>query len=246
MTIPDSLLRAMCRTALVGVVAMLSPHAFGQAATDLAPVENPDSVVVRFPKGSIHSIEMADTALADAAKERAEIEARFSREEQACHSQFFATSCIDKAKDRRRRAFLKLRPVEIEANTYKRQARVVSRDEALANKRGREENDRLEHVKREQESRRSEKAADMRDETAPDAASKPQDDSVTDRSARHEAKLKREREKEASNAAKRAENIAAYERKVQEAQARQAEVAAKKAEKEQKQRAKQSSAPAAP
>lgn len=235
---------------MAGAMAIFSSCALGQTApTDSMPAGNPGSVVARFPSGTIGSIEMADTALADAARERSEIEARFSREEQACHPQFFATSCIDQAKERRRRALLQLRAVEIEANTFKRQARVVSRDEALANKRKGAEADRLERARQEEESRRAAKAEtayDMQDETKSEAARREQKDIFSDRAASHEARLKREQEKEAASAAKRAENIAAYEKKVRAAQARQAEIAAKKAEKEQRRRAKQASTPAAP
>jgi len=54
------------------------------------------------------------------------------------------------------------------------------------------------------------------------------------RSKQHELKLQRAKEKEAADAQKRAENVAAYEAKVREAKEHQLEVARHKKEKEQK------------
>ncbi len=81
-------------------------------------------------------------ALAAANQERAEIEARYNVEEQSCHTKFFATSCIDAAKERRRKELMQVRSIEIEANTYKRQARVAARDRALADRQAKEAADR--------------------------------------------------------------------------------------------------------
>lgn len=212
---------------------------FATALTALAtaqplPNEVPALVSKRYPTGSIRSISDADAALAEAAKERAEIEARYLVEEQACHPKFFTTSCIEQAKDRRRISVSALRPVEIEANAFKRQARVRERDKALA--------ERLEGDERERQERISNLPTRQPDPVAGGVEAPPRQVQPTlfsNRSEQHEAKVKRTRTDEAAGAEKRAEKIVAYEKKKQDALARQQKVAQRKAEKAQKRKAKQ-------
>ncbi|MGH8806491.1 MAG: hypothetical protein ACREX0_01265 [Noviherbaspirillum sp.] len=220
--------------AIFGISVAPPLWAQGADAKQTASAES-RNVAGRYPAGSIKSLEMADTALADVRRERAEIEARFSIEEQACHPKFFATSCVDEAKERRRQALAQLRPIEIEAGTYKRQARVTERDQALESKR--KQADQAGH--KEDTEKTAAPAIDVDDASKPDGGRKVQTRIYSDRQVRHEAKLKRAREEEAAEAKKRAENVAAYEKKVQAAQERQREVEARKAEKEQKRRMKE-------
>lgn len=243
--------REYCPAFLTAVLTALVINAHAQPiSADLVSAKGRDGISARFPAGGIQSVETADSALAEATKERSEIEARYSREEGECHSKFFATSCIDQAKERRRLALLLVRRVEMEANTFKRQSRVDSREEALEIRKERQETDRAAHVQREEEeSRRREKSrisADTPDEIKPEVLGNVQKDSRLDRRGQHDAAVKLAHEKDATDAAKRAENIAVYERKVRAAKERQAEVAARKAEKERKRQSRESVLPVTP
>lgn len=240
--------REYCPAFSAAVLTAFAINAHAQPiSADLASAKGRDSISARFPAGGIQSIETADSALAEATKERSEIEGRFSREEGECHSRFFATSCIDQAKERRRLALLQVRRVEREANTFKRQSRVDSREEAMEIRKERQETDRAAHIQREEEeSRRREKSrisADSPAEITSDVGGNVQKDSRLDRRGQHDARVKHAQEKDAADAAKRAENIAAYERKVRSAKERQAEVAARKAEKERKRQSSRGSLP---
>lgn len=187
----------------------------------------------RYPAGSIRSVVEADAALAAASAERAEIEARYVTEEQACHPRFFATSCIDQAKERRRVALAILRPVEIEANTFKRQARVTERDRALSERLEKSEKERMERESRPAvEEPRPAEPASVSDEAAHKAAG-------PSRQEKHEEKVRRQKAGDASMATKREAKIAAYEKKKRDALERQQKVAERKAEKERKRQAKQ-------
>jgi hypothetical protein len=232
----DHLRSRICASLLMLFSPLYVSLAMAQSDTAIA-------VSARYPSGSIRSVAEADAALAAAAKERAEIEARYAAEEQACHPKFFATSCIDQAKERRRKAESAIRPVEIEANTFKRQARLDNREKALAERLAKEEKERQERASKTQA---QEPAARQQDVSPPAPESTPQESPEkaeanvpSDRSAKHEAKLKRKQAEDAANAEKRAENIAAYEKKKQEALERQRKVAERKAEKEKERREKQ-------
>lgn len=189
-----------------------------------------DAVAARFPAGSIQSVEQADRALAEAEQGRAAVETRYIADQNDCYPRFFATACLDEAKERRRAGLVHLRSIEQEANAFKRRARVAERDAAL---------------------RERESAAAAREPIAPPVgvspapekavagdveteASRPESAAATrgtDRARRHTAKVSRTPQQAAEEARKRAENVAAYQRKVQEAQARQREVEVRKQEK---------------
>lgn len=226
-----------CRACIVALsAALLAQGGLAQQASPSAEA----SVVARYPSGSIHSVETAELALAEVGKERAQVEQRFAVEKNACFSRFFASSCEQDAKERRRAAIEKLKAVEVEANAFKRQARVDERDQALEEKRVQDEKDRQERMLQLEMNPRTPRAeaSTKKNETDANRAAA----TVTDRKAQHEAKLKRIEADEAANAQKRAENTAAYQKKVQEAQARQKEVENRKAEKE-RERAKQQVSP---
>ncbi len=194
-----------------------------------------------YPAGSIQSLESADRALVAVEHERADIEARFAGDERACHPKFFASSCLEDAKERRRIELAKLRTVEVEAKAFKRHARVAERDEALAERRAEEEAEaplRLQEQK-ENEARSARKAASA--STAGSGSSGGSDtlqNAVDVRSAQHEIKLQQRQKMEIANARKRSDNVSAYQKKVREAEAHQREIAAKHAEKEREKSAK--------
>ena len=221
--------RACTRSALLALFAV-TISTF--ARSEPPPNQEQGTISERYPVSSIRSMPDADAALIEVAKERAEIEARYLADEQACHPKFFATSCIEQAKERRRNSLSKLRPVEIEANAFKRQARVRERDAALA--------ERLESAEKDRQERMSGVATSHAD-SAPGRQEEPsqkvQATLFSDRGERHEAKMKRRHMDDAATTEKRAENIAAYEKKKRNALARQQEVAQRKAEKAKKREA---------
>jgi len=98
-----------------------------------------ENLVKRYPAGSIQSIEVADQALEEVSRARAGTEALFAEDERACYSKFFATSCLQNAKERRRYALAQLRRIEVEAGGFKRHARVLARDRDLAEKQMKDE-----------------------------------------------------------------------------------------------------------
>jgi len=215
-------------------IALPVPRANAENA-DGDPV---NAVVQQYPTGSIRSTAQADAALSAVRDARQQVEARYAADESACHSRFFGSNCIDAAQERRHRRMSRLHKLEVEANAFKRQARVAERDKALAERQAREE------AKRQQAER---------EEARPPAAQREPAEPVRkrvgtsdDRQARHEARLQRIREEEAARAQERAENVAAYERKAQDALERQQKVAERKAEKERKRMKKMESQPASP
>lgn len=206
---------------------------FAAQAHAQAPVEARSSAVLRYPAGSIRSVQDAEAALADVRQEQAEAEARYLAEQQACHPKFFATSCIEQAKERRRQALSAVRPVELEANTFKRKKRLAEREQALAERLAKDEHNRSRNAGQgvpEEATALPAPAAARPDEPEPQEQSAPLDD----RQAQHDAKRQRREAEEMANAGKRAANIAAYEKKQRDAEARQRKVAERKAEKERK------------
>ncbi|HZW20443.1 hypothetical protein [Noviherbaspirillum sp.] len=227
------------RTCTITIALALMAGLSGTSSLAQTTAEARASVSKRFPPGSIRSVSEADIALADASAERAGIEARYLADEQGCHPKFFATSCIEQAKERRRAALAAVRPVEIEANAFKRQARVAERDKALAERMEKDEKERQERQERQERDGRMPGADPGSKADAPaNPPGKVQTTIFDDRVEKHEAKMKQRQAEEAADAAKRAENIAAYERKQQEALERQRKVAERKAEKERKRNGK--------
>ena len=151
-----------------------------------------------YPPGSIASVKTADQALQRATEARAEIEQRFARDQQACYSKFFASACVDDAKEARRIATNQVKRVEMEAGEFQRRARADEHDRAEA--------------ERSAEEKKRDAAAPLQNE----------------RVEAHEAKMKKIEEQERADAAKRESNVAAYEKKVRDAEARQKEALEKK------------------
>jgi hypothetical protein len=214
------------------VIAITSPASAQNPAVDVdVSAASPSlRVVQRYPAGSIQSVDAADHALAAVLKERSAIEAQFVARERACYPKFFTTSCLNAAQEQRRSALAEIRVVEVEANAFKRRAKVAQRDKDLEDKRVEVE---AEATKRAQQRQDKEIAAAEKMEDGTQKAKKPPAPHP-DRMAQHQEKLKRMQAEEAANAQKRANNVAAYEKKVRNAEARQREVAAKKEEKERK------------
>lgn len=217
---------------------MLSISACAQEAAFVSGRQNAaDAVAQRYPAGSIANVETADKALADADRERKLVDARYMQEQADCYPKFFTTACLDEAKERHRAALAQLRSVEVEANAFKRKAKVIERDRSLEERRAQDEAD----AKRRALSVRPEQPAER--DGAPENTTRNDNAApLPDRVEQHRAKMEQERRQEAADAQKREENIRKYEKKVQDAQERQREVAARKAEKERKRAEKANSA----
>jgi hypothetical protein len=141
-----------------------------------------------------------------------------------------------------------VRPIEVQAQSFKRHAAVAERDKALAEKNERDEKERMQREAQQAEGKdrvqrqaKSRDSADAQPARTTERAAKPapperKPGNQTSRIEQHETRIKRLQEEDAANAQKRADNITAYERKVREAEERQREIAARKLEK-QKERA---------
>ena len=166
------------------------------------------------------SVADADQRLVAVAAERSAIEARFVERERACYAKFFVTRCLDEAKERHRTALAAQRMIEVDAERFKRQAKVEERDRAMA----------------EAEAKYREDEARMAAQTPPPPravteAPPPRPSPVTERVARHNAKLKQEEQKEAADAGRRAANVRAYEQRKKDADERQRKVKERQEEK---------------
>jgi hypothetical protein len=236
---------AVRRLALTLVLSLSALHAVASGT---------DEVVTRYPKGSIDSVESADAALADVKREREEVEARARDTEYACYSKFFSSPCVSKVKEQRRADLERLKPIEVEANAFKRRDVVEKRDRVLGEQRAREEREAPERAERERinTEKAARKAADVAARQAapenPPKGRKPVTPRTEadaprvdgrDRIAEHEARMQKARAEEEAKAAEREKNIADYQRKQEEAQERQRKVEEKKAKRAQQDKEKQ-------
>lgn len=199
---------------------------------------DPREMVARYPRGSIDTVEAADRALEEVSRSRAAIRTRYEQEEQACLPKFFVTACVDKAKERQRQELQLLRPIELESNKLKRQARIEQRDADLMDKQQKADAKRLEAESA------PVRATEQLRPPAPERTGKPGEPRTTEeRVAEHEARMRTWQAKEDAKAPEREARAASFERKQQAALKRQEEVARRKAEKEAKRRAKEQDNP---
>jgi colicin import membrane protein len=200
----------------------------------VAPIDVPK----RYPAGTIKDPDRADAALADITAQQEWVDSRYINDQRACYLKFFTTNCLEAARERHQAASVVLRPVEVEANAYLRRYKVQQRDAALAQRRDEDEADRArrEQAQKEREAKLANNAADKARKAGLPAAA------PDDRVARHEERMRKDREDDAANAGKRAANAAAFEKKRLESEQRQREVAAKKIEKDRERAEKAASA----
>lgn len=179
----------------------------------------PNDDVLTVPK--TQSVAEADDKLARVARERAQAEAEFAAREQFCYTKFMVNNCLDKARENRRVILAGLRAIEIEAAYFKRKAAVEQRDRELAEgeKKYQAEEARL----------AAEPPAPAREVPAAPKPSKPA--VVKDRAASNAARLKQIEAEEQAGAAKRAANVAAFEKRKRESEERQRKVEEKKKKK---------------
>jgi hypothetical protein len=168
----------------------------------------------------VTSVAQADQQLAEVARERAAIEARFAEREKVCYSKFFVNRCLDDARERHRSALAAQRAIEIQANRFKRQAVVDERDRqmAAAEKRYQEDEARL---------------AAQPPKPAPEVKPEPPARAPTApaRIAERNARLKAAQQQEAKDADKRAQSVRDFEARKTESEERQRRVAERRAEK---------------
>jgi len=207
------------KTCTIGLAAMLLALA-GQGATAQDAGLTPAGLAAKYPGGSIQSSETADQALREVEQQRTAVEQKYADEQHVCYSKFFATSCLDKAKDSRRVALGLIRKVEVDANAFIRTARVAQRDHDLAEKRAREATSPPKPL------------ADVPAKQAEQENAGHSGSDAEHRVAEHEVKVKVRAQEEAAKASERAEKAAAFDKKAADAEARQRDVAAKKAEKQ--------------
>lgn len=169
---------------------------------------------------------VATTSKEDAARklafvkvERARAEARFTAGEQVCYNTFFTNNCLDKLREEHRFALANVRAIEIEAEHFERKARADERDAALV------ESDKK--FAEEQEKLRLNPPPPPKQEQA---APPPRTASKVDRTAEHDARLKRIAAQEQANAARRDANVKAFEARKLASEQRLKEVERKKAE----------------
>ena len=86
----------------------------------------------RYPAGSIQTVEQARQALDDVELERKFAGEDFLDAKDICLKKFFVTSCLDKAKEVRRKTMNSIRVVEVEANAYLRKEKAAERDRNVA------------------------------------------------------------------------------------------------------------------
>lgn len=199
------------------------------APIDAAALYSVQELTERYPVGSIQSQEVATSVLAEITQTRSGIETRFVAGQQACYPKFFTTSCLNKAKEQRRVDLLRVRPIEIEANAYIRQARVVERDRRLAEKAA--ENAGKPMLNEAPHEEKVKASGNEPAEMTQDMQRKARADAYAKRNAEQAEKQQNLKQNEQAEEQKRAANIKKYEEKVKESEARQQDILKRKAEK---------------
>ncbi len=190
------------------------------SATLLAACASQDVVPREVPPPPVTSVAQADQQLAAVARERAAIEARFAERERVCYDKFFVNNCLDEAKERRRSALAAQRAIEVQAEHFKRRAVVEERDRNLAE---------AERRFKEQEARMAAEPPKPAAEPTPVPAQRKA--IAPERMAERDARLRAQKQQEAANAGKRAQNVRDYEARKAQSEERQRKVAQRKAEK---------------
>ncbi|CAL61923.2 Conserved hypothetical protein [Herminiimonas arsenicoxydans] len=237
------MMKLIARMFAAALMLLSGPYVWAQttATMDEAGLQSysVQDVVGRYPAGAIKTQETADSALEDVKQARANIEARFNAEQHACYPKFFATSCLNKAKERRRVDLLTVKPIEVEANAYIRHARVVERDRRLTEKAAENEGKAiLQQAPGEGKTDDAGKSIHEQNSVSRDAQRKARADAQAKKNEKQAEKQQSLKANEAAEEQKRAANIRRYEEKVKESAARQKEILEKKAEKEKAQQQK--------
>ena len=202
--------------------------------------------VAHHPVGSVSSVAGADEVLTDVTKARADVELRTLNEQRICYKKFFTNHCLNAAKEQRRLALKQIRPLEVEANAFKRRATADDRDKALADQAAKEgiAAPKREQDQKDKESTTARKVKEGNEKaTAVETNTKLHAGEAEKRVTDNAQKLQRIQQTETAKAAERAANRAAFIKKGQDAAARQHDIAEKKAEKERQLAEKKAAAP---
>ena len=212
-------------------------------AADAAPDQQ---LLDHYQPGSIRSLQQADQILQQVAQQRQQIEGVYLLQQNACYERFFVSSCLGQAEEQHRLALERIRKPEIDANVYKRRAKVDERDRNLEEQRVQDEQDRQQRLQQ-QRAREAETAEKMqrhaRDAHEAAAREEQHAGAAERRVAEHQAREQQRAAQQAADAEQRRKNIDAFNKKRDDALQRQHEVARKKVEKAQR---LQQPAPAAP
>ncbi|MFC7287637.1 hypothetical protein ACFQPC_06255 [Herminiimonas glaciei] len=224
-------MKYLLHTYIAAAFLLAGPGVLAQDAAVVAeaPVQlfSPKELLQRYPADSIKSNEVAERAVAEVAAARADIEKRFAADQRSCYKQFFTTSCLDKIKEQRRIDLASIKPIEIEANSYIRHAKVDERDRRLAEKNAQNAEKAAANAGKPVDERTPKEGPGATEE----AQRKARADAYAKRNAEFAEKQRLLKENEAADAQKRAENIQRYEEKVRASEEKQKEIARKKAEK---------------
>ena len=205
-----TLIRSTLRSTLLAALVAALLAACGTA---------PEVATIAAP-APIGSVAEADARLAAVARERAAIEARFASRERVCYEKFLVNHCLDEAKDRRRGALAAQRLIEIDAEHYKRAAKVAERDRAMA------------AADAEYKADEARLAAEPPVPAPPvSEPPPPRPRSVAARVGQHKEREQQAAARERAEASRRAANVAAFEKRKAESEERQRMVAKRKAEK---------------
>ena len=136
------------------------------------------------------------------------------QQEAQCFNRFFVTPCIEKMQEHYRTEAESLHRRQVAAEAYKRRMRVLERDQALARQREQEAAQEQQRIAAGQENLRQRALAEAR---AAQPVPMPSYSHPPLTPADQEARMAQRIADEATQAQKRAANIAAYERKMREA-----------------------------
>ncbi|MFZ1179954.1 MAG: hypothetical protein WAN92_00265 [Herbaspirillum sp.] len=164
----------------------------------------------RYSSGAAMSVEDADAILAEAGKEREVINDQHIDDQRACYHRFFASSCLEDARERNRIALKQVREVEVAARARRRQIMADDHDKALAGQ------------QKAASETRQQRLSDRRHQSEGQAGS---------RVKAHQAQLRRKQADEAARAPQHAANEQAYQKKIQQAEARRKKIEVRKQKK---------------
>jgi colicin import membrane protein len=205
--------------------AMLAAAALSACSTVLLP----SNVVPVAPMS--HSVEQANHSLAEAARDRANIEAAYAASEEVCSKRFFVNTCLEQAREQRRSALAVVRAVEVEAEHFKRKFSADERDRALAAVAVED----ARRVAAAEAAAAAAAAAAPPPEAAPAQQALPKARVTPEQSAAaHAKKMAGIAARDKAGAEQRAERVAAFERKKEASLRRQEAIARKKAAKAEK------------
>jgi len=210
----------LLRCVLAGGLLTLLAHSAIAQDSDALPAAQSQA----DQTSAITTIEAAQAAHQHAIREKARIEQEYVQEEQACSTLFFVNACRARAKERRRAALEPVQRAQVEADTQMRRIRAAEHDQALAGKNDKQE---LEAAKKEQQAQQKDQKNTRKHQQ--DESLQMQQDAHKD--ADQKVRQPHQQTESAAEAQKRADNISAYEKKVEAAEAHQRDLAAKKAEK---------------